>query len=218
MKKSKTKILAWVLSIVVIVSISVYGTFAYLTTEETVVNTFTVGQVNIELDEAKVTPDGKIDGTERVKQNEYHLMPGHTYTKDPTITVKKGSKESYVRMLVTLSKVTELKEILGEDFKPHNYVSGWDSKVWEYAGAKEVVNDTITYEFRYFEPVNGTLNTEDVALDALFDSISIPGKIDRKELARISDFEITVIGHAIQKAGFDTAEIAWEAFEKQKKE
>ena len=218
MKKSRTKIWAGVLSAVIVSSISICGTIAYLTTEDTIVNTLTVGQVDIELDEAAVTPDGKpIDGAERVKENKYHLIPGQTYAKDPTITVKKGSKESYVRIMVSINKFETLNNILGNDFKLHNYISGWDSDVWEYTGAKEVVNDTITYEFRYFESVDASGIDKDLVLDTLFDSISIPGEIDSKELKTISDFEITIIGHAIQKAGFDTAESAWEAFEKQEK-
>lgn len=38
-----------------------------------------------------------------MKTNEYHLLPGHTYTKDPTVTVKTGSDASYVRMKVTFN-------------------------------------------------------------------------------------------------------------------
>lgn len=218
MKKSRTKVWAGVLSAAILSSISICGTIAYLTTEDTIVNTLTVGQVDIELDEAAVTPDGQIiDGAERVKENKYHLLPGHTYAKDPTITVKKGSKESYVRIMVSINKFETLNNILGNDFKLHNYISGWDSDVWEYTGAKEVVNDTITYEFRYFEPVNTRGISEDVVLDELFDSITIPNEIDSSQLKMLNDLEIRTIGHAIQKEGFDTKEDAWEAFEKQDK-
>ena len=68
-------------------------------------NTFTVGKVEIKLDEAKVTADGiPVEGAARVTANSYKLMPGTTYTKDPTVTVlKAGSEESYVRMKVTFN-------------------------------------------------------------------------------------------------------------------
>lgn len=217
MEKSKKNVLAWILSAVILSTVSICGTLAYLISEDSVVNTFTVGQVDIKLDETAVTPNGQpIDGAERVKGNEYHLIPGRTYVKDPTLTVIKGSEESYVRILVTMNEITALTTILGDDFQPHHYVSGWNSEVWECVKVGEVVNDTITYEFRYLEPVDAIGMTEDVVLDALFDSITIPGEIDGPQLETISDFEITIIGHAVQKAGFDSAEDAWKAFEYQK--
>ena len=44
--------------------------------------------------------------------NSYKLMPGTTYTKDPTVTVKAGSEESYVRMKVTFNNAAALMEML----------------------------------------------------------------------------------------------------------
>ena len=58
----------------------------------------------INLDEAKVTEDGKpVEGADRVKENSYKLIPGLTYTKDPMVTVLDGSEASYVRMKVTFN-------------------------------------------------------------------------------------------------------------------
>ena len=86
--KKKTKALMLVLCAVLLVTASVLGTMAYLTSTDEVVNTFTVGQVAITLDEAKVNPDGTaVTPAERVKANAYHLLPGHAYTKDPTVHV-----------------------------------------------------------------------------------------------------------------------------------
>ncbi|MFR6087431.1 MAG: SipW-dependent-type signal peptide-containing protein [Oscillospiraceae bacterium] len=77
-----------------LVAAGVFGTLAYLTGTDTVNNTFTVGNVKITLDEAKVTTDGTpVEGADRVKANEYHLLPGHTYTKDPTVTVGRQRPE-----------------------------------------------------------------------------------------------------------------------------
>lgn len=83
---------------------SVFGTVAYMTSKDEVKNTFTVGKVAINLDEAKVTEDGKpVEGADRVKENSYKLVPGLTYTKDPMVTVLDGSEASYVRMKVTFN-------------------------------------------------------------------------------------------------------------------
>lgn len=96
-----------------LVAAGVFGTLAYLTGTDTVNNTFTVGNVKITLDEAKVTTGGTpVEGADRVKANEYHLLPGHTYTKDPTVTVEEGSDLSYVRMKVTFNNASKLMAML----------------------------------------------------------------------------------------------------------
>lgn len=122
--KTKSKALLLTLCAVLLVAASVLGTMAYLTSTAKVENTFTVGKVEIKLDEAKVTADGiPVEGAARVTENSYKLMPGNTYTKDPTVTVKAGSEESYVRMKVTFNNAAALMEMLPsadnlEDFTP----------------------------------------------------------------------------------------------------
>lgn len=97
MKKAK-KVTALLLCAVLLVVGSVTGTMAYLTSQGTVTNTFTVGNVAITLDEADVKPDGtyKTDVNARVDANEYHLLPGHTYIKDPVIHVDANSEDCWV--------------------------------------------------------------------------------------------------------------------------
>ena len=95
MKKSKAILMA--LCAVLLVAASVMGTLAYLTSTDTVVNTFTVGKVEITLDEADVNADGTpVQGADRVDANEYHLLPGHTYAKDPIVHVDADSEDCYL--------------------------------------------------------------------------------------------------------------------------
>ena len=55
-----------------LVAASVMGTMAYLTSKDEVKNTFTVGNIKINLDEAKVDQMGDpIQGEKRVKENSY---------------------------------------------------------------------------------------------------------------------------------------------------
>ena len=90
--KTKSKALLLTLCAVLLVAASVMGTMAYLTSTDKVENTFTVGKVAIKLDEAKANNDGSlVEGAARVKANEYKLLPGHTYNKDPMVTVLSGS-------------------------------------------------------------------------------------------------------------------------------
>ena len=75
MKKKLTTVLA----IVLVVALSVAGTYAYLTDKTaTIKNTFTVGNVNIDLTE----------GTGEF----YKMVPGTTIEKNPKVTVEADSE------------------------------------------------------------------------------------------------------------------------------
>lgn len=211
--KTRSKALLLTLCAVLLVAASVLGTMAYLTSTDEVTNTFTVGEVKIKLDEAKANPDGSlVANADRVKANEYKLLPGHTYNKDPMVTVLSGSESSYVKMTVTFSKANELDAIFapgGADLT--SIFNGYDSANWIYKdNTKDATADTRTYEFWYKETVGAP--TADVALDALFDSITVPGTITNEQLATIEGMTITVNAYAIQADGFANAEAAWAAF------
>lgn len=211
--KTKRKALLLTFCAVLLVVASVLGTIAYLTANDTVTNTFTVGQVAINLDEAKVTEDGEaVTPAERVKANSYKLLPGHTYTKDPTVTVLSGSESSYIKMTVTFNKANELDAIFapnGADLT--SIFNGYDDANWIAKGnTKNTTANTRTYEFWYKEAV--VAPTTDVKLDALFKSITVPNDITGEQLATIQGMTITVNAYAIQADGFETAEEAWDAF------
>lgn len=211
--KTKRKALLLSLCAVLLVVASVMGTMAYLTSSDTVTNTFTVGNVAIKLDEAEVNTDGTlVEGAVRVKANEYKLLPGHTYNKDPMVTVLKDSESSYIKMTVTFSKANELDAIFADDGADLIKIfNGYDSTNWTYKGnTKDATANTRTYEFWYKETVAAP--TADVPLDALFDSITVPGTITKEQLATIEGMTITVNAYAIQADGFATADDAWEKY------
>ena len=215
--KTRSKALLLTLCAVLLVTASVLGTMAYLTSQDTVTNTFSVGSVAIKLDEAKANPDGSlVKGAERVKANSYKLLPGHTYNKDPMVTVLEGSESSYIKMTVTFSKANELDAIFAPTGAELTRIfNGYDSDKWIYKNStKDATVDTRTYEFWYKETVAAP--TADVALDALFDSITVPGSITNAQLATIEGMTITVNAYAIQADGFADAGAAWAAFDEQK--
>ena len=237
--KTKSKALLLTLCAVLLVAASVLGTMAYLTSTDTVTNTFTVGKVEITLDETDVTnPNGP-----RVKANSYKLMPGTTYTKDPTVTVKAGSEESYVRMKVTFNNAAALMEMLPsadnlEDYSPAEIVlikkiapilfltnytavdAGWLPEYAMFGMEKtladpnyfvyDAANDTVTYIFYY--PTTVTATTADVTLPALFDTIKVPEHVTGEQLAELNNFKITVVAEAIQAGSFADAADAWSHF------
>lgn len=212
MKSAKKAIIAALCAVMLVVG-SVAGTMAYLTSTDEVVNTFTVGNVQIKLDEAKANADGTlVDGADRVKANSYKLLPGHTYNKDPMVTVLKDSESSYVKMTVTFTKAAELDAIFAPNGANMTSIfNGYNSTNWTYKGNTENTTDnTRTYEFWYKEAVAAP--DDDVALDALFDSITVPGSITNTQLATIEGMTITVNAYAIQADGFAKAEAAWAAY------
>lgn len=213
--KKRNKILGLMVGAVALVGVSIMGTMAYLTSADEVVNTFTVGNVQIKLDEAKANTNGTlVAGADRVKANSYKLLPGHTYNKDPMVTVKKGSESSYVKMTVTFTKAAELDAIFapsGADMT--SIFKGYDSTNWISKGnTKDTENNTRTYEFWYKAAVGAP--EDDVALDALFDQIVVPGSITNAQLATIEGMTITVNAYAIQADGFADATAAWAAYAK----
>ena len=207
------KKLMTVLALVLVIAMSVAGTYAYLTYRDTVVNTFTVGDVKIKLDEAKANTDGTlVEGAARVQANSYKLLPGHTYNKDPMVTVLKGSESSYVKMTVTFSKAAALDAIFAPNGADMTSIfKGYDSTNWKLQNVtKDTEKDTRTYEFWYKDTVAAP--DADVALDALFESITVPGTITNAQLATIKDMTITVNAYAIQADGFTDAADAWSHF------
>lgn len=235
--KTKSKALLLTLCAVLLVAASVLGTMAYLTSSAEVKNTFTVGKVEIKLDETDVTnPTGP-----RVTANSYKLMPGTTYTKDPTVTVKAGSEESYVRMKVTFNNAKEIialctdpeyaDEVTGVEnafplIRMVNYTDTaelyWDGLLLDNMYdtedmlampkyfAYDAATDTLTYYFYYTDTV-GTPDG-DVKLPVLFDSIKVPEWVTGEQLKALDNFRITVIAEAIQAGSFADADDAWSHF------
>ena len=240
--KTKSKALLLTLCAVLLIAASVLGTMAYLTSSAEVKNTFTIGKVEIKLDEAKVTADGiPVEGAARVTANSYKLMPGTTYTKDPTVTVKAGSEESYVRMKVTFNNATEIialctdpeyaDEVTGAEnafplIRMVNFVEAnaakWDGIIPDnmvetgemLADAKYFAYDKTadTLTYIFYYRETVTAPTADVVLPVLFDGIKVPEWVTGEQLAELNNFQITVIAEAIQAGSFANAADAWSHF------
>lgn len=236
--KTKTKALLMSLCAVLLVAASVLGTMAYLTDSKDVKNTFTVGKVAIKLDEAKVDENGTQvvdkDGNPvaRVTENEYKLLPGHTYVKDPTVTVLKPSVASYVRMKVTFNKASQIIAMCTDPefaevgptgvenayplIRMVNFVEAnaakWDGIIPDnmvdteemLADAKYFAYDAEADTLTYYFYYNEAVAapTENVVLPVLFDSIKVPEWATNDQLKALEGFEINVVAEAIQADGF----------------
>ena len=240
--KTKSKALLLTLCAVLLVAASVLGTMAYLTSTAKVENTFTIGKVEIKLDEAKVNANGiPEEGAARVTGNSYKLMPGNTYTKDPTVTVLKGSEESYVRMKVTFNNAKEIIALC-TDPKYADEVTGTENafpliRMVNYTDTAELYWDGLlldnmfeteemlampkyfaydktadTLTYIFYYRETVTATTADVVLPVLFDSIKVPEWVTGAQLAKLNNFKITVVAEAIQAGSFANAGAAWAAF------
>lgn len=119
----KKKIITLAIATVMLITVTVGATIAWLTAEsKEVTNTFTVGNIKILLNEADVNRndatseynefvrddslDMDYEAADRVQGNVYELTPGSTYFKDPKVTVLAGSERCYVFVKVTESNNT----------------------------------------------------------------------------------------------------------------
>ncbi|MBQ6934161.1 MAG: hypothetical protein IJN37_07220 [Clostridia bacterium] len=190
MKNTKKALLALTCAVMLVVG-SVMGTMAYLTSTDEVVNTFTVGNVKITLDEAKVDENGKeVEPEVRVKENSYKLLPGHEYDKDPTVHVDATSEDAWIFVEIT----NEIAAIEDEaTVAAQMATNGWTLVEGE------------TNVYKYKEVVSGG---EDVVV---FETIKIKGAVENEELAEYTENTIKVVAYAIQEDGFATADAAWAA-------
>lgn len=208
--KTKNKALLLALCAVSLVTASVFGTMAYLTDNKTVTNTFTVGSVAITMDEAKVNTDGTpIKGAARVQSNDYKLLPGHTYTKDPTIHVADNSEDCYLFVKVK-NEIEPIEE------KSGSITAGVEFNMIPNGWAFVKAQDNITDIYVYVGKEEGAKNPAPVQAGTnvgVFKELVIDGSINGTTLAKYQGKTIEVTAYAVQKDGFEgkTADAIWAA-------
>ena len=217
MKNSKLRrILLTLACAVLLVSLSVGATLAYLTSTTNVVeNTFTVGKVKIDLDEADVDQYGVvIAGNDRVEENEYKLLPGHTYTKDPIVYVEAGSEQCYVFVKVVNqiaaiedSTNTIAAQIAANDWLPLMVDGNRVDNVFYYetiVDAREVTTDIQLPVFESFKISGAVLNGVNEGEEKVEGQLYITDYTTED-----NDTVVTIQAYAIQSDGFATAADAW---------
>lgn len=168
MKKGKyakrtpfVKTLAVAMVLVTLIGCAIGGTLAWLTDEtQEVVNTFTVGNIKIKLDETNV--DDKVTGVIRDTENSYKMIPGWTITKDPVATVLAGSEDCYLFV-----KVTESTNAKFSDYMTYEIAKGWKKVPKVDADGNEVMADdkTVYEDGVYYREV--TTSTKNQPFDVI---------------------------------------------------
>lgn len=145
MKKKLTTVLA----IVLVVALSVAGTYAYLTdTTGPVKNTFTVGNVNIDLTETT----GEF----------YKMVPGTTIGKDPKVTVEANSEDCW--LFVKVEKSDNF-----DNFLAYDMADGW-TKLEEGVFYRQVPAGTADQDFAVL--ANNTVSVKPDVTKAMMDGLT----------------------------------------------
>ncbi len=181
------KLLIMLASLVLVFCTVIGGTLAWLVVEtKPVVNTFTYGNINITLTE---TDTGDNDNDPNT--NKYVMIPGNEITKDPLVTVEKGSESNWLFVKVTKSDNFN-------EFMTYEIADGWtivDGENDVYYREVSFSNDK--QEFNVIKNNKVTVKGEEITkekIDALTDS-TLP--------------KLTITAYAVQKANINSVADAW---------
>ena len=205
-KNNLTKALLLMLGAVALVCVSVFSTIAYLSESAAVSNTFTVGNVSIEMFESPVGTDGQIadeaytNGTKKKDSdgNSYHLVPGKTFDKDPSVYVKADSEDCYIFIKVRnqirpieygynlpqnevapRGKETMRKQVKDAGWKEIYKISA-DESLYVYTGTADLTKGTQNTDDDYFAGVVEKATTER-RID-LFETFTVAEQADISKL------------------------------------
>lgn len=172
-------------SIALAACVAIGGTIAYLWDSESVKNTFTVGNVNISLQET--------EGESQEDSRQFSVAPGQTTPKDPKVWVNEGSEKAY--LFVKVENTTKTATI--DPAITYEMADGWD-ETEEGSGV-------------YYREVETTHQGEENAFSVFAqDKVTASADIHSGETI---EGDITVKAYAIQYAGFKTAAEAWTALQ-----
>jgi len=194
----------------------VFGTMAYFTSQDVVENTFTVGNVAITLDEAKVNEYGvpvdasgaetTVELAPRVDANTYKLFPGHTYTKDPIVHVDDKSENCwlFVKIENDIDKVDISRDKTINDIERKTLATQLSERGWTAVDANAGIyayTSIVTAGADIPVFVSFTIEGDGIEYDDLI-------KFDKTDKGADAP-AITVTAYAIQADGFTTYEAAW---------
>ena len=217
MKKTR-KILLMAACAVLLVCISVGATVAYLTSTDSVTNTFTVGKIAIKLDEAEANPDGSlVANADRVKANEYKLMPGHEYKKDPTVHVTAGSEDCYL--------FVDIRNGIADIEAPVVQQRGETKSYATILGSNNTNSQVVMNGWKLLKEGSTIYYRDDVEAGKsyqVFWGFAIKGDVEAapspkptddttKYIDDYTNARITITAYAVQKDGFSSALEAWNA-------
>lgn len=240
----KRKALLISLSVALVALMALGFTLAYFTDTADATNTFTVGNVDIDLTEESWNP------------NENKLIPGVTLDKDPTITLLEGSEDAWIIATITVSNWSAVEDMMtahglvdhglpifcggtnavlsggiaSSETTTYNaniggLGAGYENTAIAVIGSENASDDTMTYTV-YFKTAFVAGGTK-----TLFTTVTMPTDATSDEMKAIdgytydatnqtwinnqSPFTITIHAYAIQTAGLADVFVAYDAYNTQ---
>lgn len=196
----KKKGIVIVLAMLLALCIGVGATLAFITVEtQSIKNTFTYGDINIDLWESEIKADGTLGDKKsslnsKVEQSGFKMIPGNTIAKDPTVTVKKGSEACW--LFIKIEKSSNFDTFM--TFEIIDGSDGWTALGDRYTGV-------------YYRAV-GAVDT-DTNFPVLKDNrVSVKNTVLKTDLNALSHDTLptlTFTAYAVQQANVADATTAW---------
>lgn len=182
---SKTILL--VLATVLVTGSAVGGTVAWLMSRpQTLTNTFTIGNVQIILEETDTN-----DGDSDPRTNTYEMMPGRTIEKDPKVTVSAGSDNCWLFV-----KLTEKNHFA--NFMTYSVEDGWTA-----LGSADGV---------YYREVSQS-DADQAFLILSQNAVQVKAEVTTEMFRALTPDTLPVLSvdaYAVQREGIESAEAAWQ--------
>lgn len=180
-KRSGKKIVAMILAVVLLIGVGVGGTLAWLTaTSGTVTNTFTVGDINITLQEYPFKEDSTTELDENATPvqsiDTYKVVPGGEQPKKPFVTVKAKSENCYVYVNVVNNLTIDNTLVVNYD-SPTN---------WTEVAKKTAADGTVSTLYRYNSIMKYSENDSEPLV--VFNKVSYSDSIQKDN--SVTDLEI----------------------------
>lgn len=172
------------LALVLALGCAVGGTIAWLTAQTgEVKNTFTYGNINIELKETTGT--------------EYKIIPGTDIDKDPKVTVKPGSEACWLFVKVVEDGTFVDKKV--------TYAVDTGEGKWTQGDGTNIPKNV------YYREVDATTALAGITFNVLKDNkVFVSDTLTKGEIKDITtNPTLTFTAYAVQRDGVDTAAAAW---------
>lgn len=176
------KLVVAMLAVTLLIGCAIGGTVAWLTaTTDSVVNTFTYGDINIGLTETKPA------------NRQAKIIPGVNIEKDPKVTVKANSEACWLFV-----KVEEAGTFVANKVT-YSIADGWT----QGDGTKIPANV-------YYRQVGAVTANTDIAV-LKDNKVTVSDTLTKEDIKSImTNPTLTFTAYAVQKDGIDTVEAAWE--------
>ena len=194
------------LALVLALGCAVGGTIAWLTAETNpVVNTFTYGDINIELYEHEYDAANNALTTKTTKTgvNNYKIVPGKNLPKDPTVKVLADSEACWLFVKVEATGDFANGKV---SYAIADGTNGW-TKLTGVTGVDNVYYREVAAEDAKTGITFNVLAGNTAYPDGV---VTVSNTLTKTEIKDATAPKLTFTAYAVQKDGNATAELAWE--------